>query len=180
MRLLAAKYANVDPATRGWRRILAAERECSFTPFLLAGRSNAELSAAEVERFERHLGTCLICQAAELRFERAERVFDGVLRRDLALEAIASAMQAEQATTQFERLPAPALPSEIPEQVTKPIRSAAPASAAAPAHHRLGTASLAAGALVAALIWARARRPVHTVQGPSANTAAWGRSRRAC
>ena len=119
MRLLAAKYANVDPATRGWRRILAAERECSFTPFLLAGRSNAELSDAELERFERHLETCLVCQAAELRFERAERAFDGVLRRDIALEAIAIANRSEQATVQFERVRVAAEPS-IPTAIQGP------------------------------------------------------------
>jgi hypothetical protein len=86
MHVLAARYATVDPELRGWRRILAAERECAFTPSLLAARSSGELSDGEREQFDRHLESCLTCQAAELRFGRAERSFNVIAHAPAAVE----------------------------------------------------------------------------------------------
>ncbi len=172
MRLLAAEHAVVDPQLRGWRRVLAAERECSFTPFLLAAHWNGELSDSERRRLERHLGSCLICQAAELRFGRAERVFDGMLQAAPALGAITAAARAEQATTQFERVPAVAPPAPPPPVAapTAPARAVTPPAAPAPATpapsrtrrrpKRTRTAAIASGAALAAVLVARRRRPL--------------------
>jgi hypothetical protein len=88
-RSVAAKYAPVAPARRGWRRALSAERDspCRFTPALLAASENGELDDRRRARLENHLATCVACQAAELRARRADRAFAAVTGIALAAEA---------------------------------------------------------------------------------------------
>jgi anti-sigma factor RsiW len=143
MRVLGAEHASVDPKARGWRRVLASERECSFTPFLLAACLNGDVSDPERARFERHLESCLTCQAAEVRFVRAERAFAGVLRGRAALNsAIAVQAPAPQPTEARPSPPARDIPEPSP-QASRPATTVATELAAA----------LAAGAVLA--VWLR-------------------------
>lgn len=142
--MLAAKHAAVDPEIRGWRRVLAAERECSFTPFLLAARSNGELSDAARKGFERHLDACVTCQGAELRFARAERAFDGVLLLEAVRDAVAAAACAgDGAVSTSAQASVAAAPSTDPPQPARVRWSG------------LRGASFVAGAMVAAGLAAR-------------------------
>jgi hypothetical protein len=87
-RAIAARHATVRPPRHGWRNMLAAERHdgtCERTPRLLAMRANGELDEARRAELERHLESCVTCQAAEIRAERADRAFAGVT--GIAIEA---------------------------------------------------------------------------------------------
>lgn len=57
------------------------EREdtCARTPARLTASANHELQPGEGHKLEAHLGSCLRCQATELRVRRAERAFTATL-----------------------------------------------------------------------------------------------------
>ena len=85
-RSVAARHATSGPTRQGWRQKLSAERQadCASTPALLAARANNELDLDQSEQLERHLESCVACQAAELRAQRADRVFAGIAGIELA------------------------------------------------------------------------------------------------
>jgi hypothetical protein len=60
------------------------ERACDSTPALLAARANNTLGDAEAAELDAHLSSCLPCQALELRSQRAERAFAGILAAGVA------------------------------------------------------------------------------------------------
>ncbi len=93
---VAAGYAAVAPARRGWRRVLATERDpiCQMTPSLLAARANGGLEGARSKELELHLGSCLTCQAVERRTQRAEHAFAGITGIALTAGAVAAATAA--------------------------------------------------------------------------------------
>ncbi|MDQ6607400.1 MAG: hypothetical protein M3Z06_12740, partial [Actinomycetota bacterium] len=61
----------------GWRQVLGAEHEddCFYTARLLALAADDQLDGHDQRALDRHLESCLPCQALELRAARAERVF---------------------------------------------------------------------------------------------------------
>jgi hypothetical protein len=141
LRILGAEHAAVDPQSRGWRRVLAAERECSFTPFLLAACLNDEVSDGERARFERHLNSCLTCQAAELRTGRAERAFTGILRGHAAL------------FSRVDLAPGPRVGAQPPQ--ASAVAPVAPAGRARTPPRRLGVASAGSAVVVGLWVWRR-------------------------
>ena len=80
-RVAAAERSDTPAAPRGWREVLAAERErpCATTPLLLAARENDTLGLKAEQELEQHLSSCLLCQASESRECRATRSFEAVL-----------------------------------------------------------------------------------------------------
>lgn len=59
---------------------------CIETPLLLSARANGIDNASERGRLERHLDSCLMCRAAEVRIARADRAFAGILGLRLSAE----------------------------------------------------------------------------------------------
>jgi hypothetical protein len=73
---LAAEHASVVLVRPGWRARRSAKHvDCHSTPGRLASRAGGDLGGVEEEQLEKHLRSCLPCQAAELRAARAERAF---------------------------------------------------------------------------------------------------------
>jgi hypothetical protein len=73
---LAAEHASVVLVQPGWRARRSAKHvDCHSTPGRLASRAGGNLGGVEEEQLEKHLRSCLHCQAAELRAARAERAF---------------------------------------------------------------------------------------------------------
>jgi hypothetical protein len=77
---VAVRHAAPPSSRRRWRMALAGEarRVCESAPQLLVAIANHELGGEQRERLERHLASCLTCQATELRICRAERAFAGI------------------------------------------------------------------------------------------------------
>jgi hypothetical protein len=65
------------------------QRECAFTIPRLARRANAELDQFSEAALAGHLRECIVCRAAEARFDRAERAFAVVLGVTPAVEVAA-------------------------------------------------------------------------------------------
>lgn len=83
-RVLAAEgIASDAEGIAGSERIATRRDRCSSTPGLLAARANGSLSSREHGRLERHLDSCLVCRAAELRASRADRAFAAILQLPL-------------------------------------------------------------------------------------------------
>jgi hypothetical protein len=96
-RTAAAERLAGDAKPHGLREALAVEHEsaCDLTPSRLAARANGTLAEPDQRELERHLGDCLLCQAAELREDRATRAFEAVLLLDGAGPAPVAAGGAE-------------------------------------------------------------------------------------
>ena len=65
------------------QRVANHQDPCASTVGMLAARENGSLSSNEYARLERHLDDCLVCRAAELRAERADRAFAAILELTL-------------------------------------------------------------------------------------------------
>ncbi len=79
--VVAASLTIRPAAHRGWRQLLGAEHEddCVPTARRLALAATGQLDAHEEKELERHLDSCLPCQALEARAARAERAFEATL-----------------------------------------------------------------------------------------------------
>lgn len=136
---------------------------CNETPSLLAARANGELDAHRSRRLESHLGSCLRCQAAELRAARAERAFATVIGGGLVLGALGEA--ATGADPILAPTPAESAPTLVgplqPAAPVEPFAAVAPATEAAtpgaggslaPARGRSRRPRLVAAAIVGAAL----------------------------
>jgi hypothetical protein len=87
-RVVAAQHT---AATRAQPRIRRRrEQACDATPRLLAARANNTLGDAEAAELDAHVSSCLPCQALELRSQRAERAFAGILAAGIEEDATAT------------------------------------------------------------------------------------------
>jgi hypothetical protein len=68
------------------RRIGAQFKDCVGTPARLAARANGTLTGREQDRLERHLGSCLVCRAMEVRAVRADRAFAVIVGLTLSVD----------------------------------------------------------------------------------------------
>jgi WAS/WASL-interacting protein len=130
-RSAAARYA-AKPSRHGWRRVLPSGRDggCASTPALLAARANDELPPPGHGALERHLDSCVICQAADLRMRRAERAFAGITGTELtaepALGSGATVTAPEAAPPPPEEVPTAPEPTPTPREEIPTARDAAP------------------------------------------------------
>lgn len=62
-----------------WEPAPHGSSECAETPALLAARANDTINDQDHAKLERHLASCLVCRAAEVRAGRADRAFAGIL-----------------------------------------------------------------------------------------------------
>ncbi len=94
------------------------EGPCAFTIPRLARRASGELDRYSQAAIKQHLADCVVCRAAEARFERAERAFAAVLGiAESAIEAPATETEAEAETEIALLAPVEALDDEQPEPV---------------------------------------------------------------
>jgi hypothetical protein len=117
-RTIAANYAPSKAPRRGWRRSEPAE--CEATPALLAARANEELDPERRDALERHLESCLNCQATELRAQRAERAFAGIGGVIAAQSPSPEPEPEQQRPVVAGPIAAPEQPAFIPEPIATP------------------------------------------------------------
>lgn len=155
-RSVAARYA-AKPSRHGWRRVLPGERDggCASTPALLAARANDELPPPGHGALERHLHSCLICQAADLRTRRAERAFAGITGTELTPQEVPAAREAALTTAAEKWAPPTVVEERARARTAHEGTTAAAAPPRAPVvdraeahrpHRRLPAAVVAAGA----------------------------------
>jgi hypothetical protein len=94
------------------------EGPCAFTIPRLARRASGELDRYSQAAIKQHLADCVVCRAAEARFERAERAFAAVLgTAESAIEAPATETETEAETEIALLAQVEALEDEQPEPV---------------------------------------------------------------